>query len=67
MTFAVGSLDTLVDGHLLAVDAGSDDIASFAVRDDGSLTLVDRVASGGDQPSSARKLRNAAGTNPRSR
>jgi 6-phosphogluconolactonase len=46
-----GAVTLARDGELLlAVDAGSDDIASFAVRDDGSLTLVDRVASGGDQP-----------------
>jgi 6-phosphogluconolactonase (cycloisomerase 2 family) len=46
-----GSVTLARDGALLlAVDAGSDDVASFAVRDDGSLTPVDRVASGGDQP-----------------
>jgi 6-phosphogluconolactonase len=46
-----GSVTLSRDGDLLlAVDAGSDDVASFAVRDDGSLTFVDRVASGGDQP-----------------
>jgi 6-phosphogluconolactonase (cycloisomerase 2 family) len=35
---------------LFAVNAGSNDISSFAVADDGLLTLVDRVASGGTKP-----------------
>jgi 6-phosphogluconolactonase (cycloisomerase 2 family) len=39
------------DGRLLvAVDAGSDEISSFTVGTDGTLTLVDRVPSGGDHP-----------------
>ena len=46
-----GAVTLTADGDLLlAVDAGSDDIASFAVSDDGRLTLVERVGSGGDQP-----------------
>ncbi len=35
---------------LLAVDAGSDEISSFLVAKDGSLTFADRESSGGDQP-----------------
>jgi 6-phosphogluconolactonase (cycloisomerase 2 family) len=35
---------------LLAVNAGSDAISSFRVASDGSLVLIDRVASGGDRP-----------------
>lgn len=35
---------------LLAVDAGSDEISSFQVANDGSLTFADRESSGGDQP-----------------
>lgn len=39
------------DGRLLvAVDAGSDEISSFTVDTQGSLTIADRVASGGDHP-----------------
>ena len=39
------------DGHwLLAVDAGSDGIASFAVGTDGRLAVADRISSGGDHP-----------------
>ena len=46
-----GAVTLTRDGNLLlAVDAGSDDIASYAVRDDGGLMLVDRVGSAGDQP-----------------
>ena len=42
----------LSDDHrlLFAVDAGSDDVASFRVAADGSLSLADREASGGDLP-----------------
>lgn len=35
---------------LLAVDAGSDEITSFRVAHDGSLTFADRAPSGGDMP-----------------
>jgi 6-phosphogluconolactonase (cycloisomerase 2 family) len=35
---------------LLAVDAGSDEITSFAVGADGRLTFADRISSGGDHP-----------------
>jgi 6-phosphogluconolactonase len=35
---------------LLAVDAGSDEISAFAVRDDHRLRLADRTGSGGDMP-----------------
>lgn len=35
---------------LLAVDAGSDEISSFLVANDGSLAFADRIASGGDLP-----------------
>jgi len=35
---------------LLAVDAGSDEITSFRVARDGSLTWADRESSGGDHP-----------------
>jgi 6-phosphogluconolactonase len=35
---------------LFTVNAGSDDVTSFQVADDGSLTLADRRSSGGDQP-----------------
>jgi 6-phosphogluconolactonase len=35
---------------LLAVDAGSDQITSFRVDRDGSLTRADRIGSGGDHP-----------------
>ena len=35
--------------HLLAVNAGSDDISLFAVREDG-LELIQRIASGGVRP-----------------
>ncbi len=35
---------------LLAVDAGSDEISSFVVANDGSLAFADRIASGGDRP-----------------
>lgn len=39
------------DGRLLvAVDAGSDEISSFTLGTDGTLTLADRVPSGGDHP-----------------
>ena len=36
--------------RLFAVNAGSNEISSFAVAPDGGLTLVDRVASGGVTP-----------------
>src|SRR2546428_2262394 len=46
-----GAVTLTADGDLLlAVDAGSDDIASVAVRDDGRLALVERVGSGGGRP-----------------
>jgi len=35
---------------LLAVDAGSDEISSFRIENDGSLTFADRESSGGDLP-----------------
>jgi 6-phosphogluconolactonase len=35
---------------LLAVDAGSDEVTSFRVAKDGSLTWADRAPSGGDHP-----------------
>jgi len=35
---------------LLAVDAGSDDVASYRVAKDGSLEFADRAPSGGDLP-----------------
>lgn len=35
---------------LYAVNAGSNDVSSFRVADDGSLTLVDRAPSGGVRP-----------------
>lgn len=35
---------------LFTVNAGSDDVTSFQVADDGGLTLADRRSSGGDQP-----------------
>jgi 6-phosphogluconolactonase len=43
---------TLSEGHewLFAVNGGSNDISVFAVQEDGGLTLVDKVASGGEQP-----------------
>src|SRR5262245_3225748 len=37
--------------HLLVANSGSDDVSLFAVEDDG-LRLEDRVASGGEQPTS---------------
>lgn len=42
----------LSDDHrlLFAVDAGSDDVASFRVGADGALSLADRASSGGDLP-----------------
>ena len=36
--------------RLLAVNAGSDDVSLFSIGDHGRLRLVDREASGGDQP-----------------
>jgi 6-phosphogluconolactonase (cycloisomerase 2 family) len=50
------------------VNAGSDDVSSFRVRDNGRLRLVDRAASGGDRPISVTAQRglvyvlNAGGT-----
>jgi 6-phosphogluconolactonase (cycloisomerase 2 family) len=38
------------DRFLCAVNAGSTDISAFRVREDGSLRLIDRVASGGQRP-----------------
>ncbi len=35
---------------LITVDAGSDEITSFRVRQDGSLRWADRIGSGGDHP-----------------
>jgi 6-phosphogluconolactonase len=35
---------------LYAVNAGSNDVSSFLVADDGSLTLIDRAPSGGTRP-----------------
>jgi 6-phosphogluconolactonase (cycloisomerase 2 family) len=42
----------LSDDHrlLFAVDAGSDEVSSFRVAADGSLSLADKVSSGGDLP-----------------
>ena len=46
-----GALALDEDGRrLVVVNAGSDDLSLFAVRKDGSLRLLDRVASGGDKP-----------------
>jgi len=45
------SLALTADGHLLVVNAGSDDVSLFAVEDDG-LRLADRVGSGGAAPTS---------------
>jgi len=46
-----GSVVLSADGRiLLAVDAGSDDITSFRVAGDGSLSWADRIGSGGDHP-----------------
>ena len=46
-----GSVTLSEDGHwLLAVNAGSDEITSFAVGADHRLTLADRIWSGGDHP-----------------
>lgn len=45
-----GALTLSANHHwLLAVNAGSNDLSVFAVRD-GGLTLVDRAASGGERP-----------------
>jgi 6-phosphogluconolactonase len=38
------------DRLLFTVNAGSDDVTSFRVADDGSLALTDRRSSGGDRP-----------------
>ncbi len=46
-----GAVTISPDGDwLLAVDAGSNDVAAFRVRDDGSLRLVDRANSRGKTP-----------------
>jgi 6-phosphogluconolactonase (cycloisomerase 2 family) len=46
-----GALEATEDGrYLLAVDAGSNQVSVLRVRGDGSLELVDVVASGGNQP-----------------
>jgi 6-phosphogluconolactonase len=46
-----GPVTLSTDGDwLLAVDAGSDEISSFAVGSDHRLTLADTIASGGDHP-----------------
>lgn len=46
-----GSVTLSGDGHwLLAVNAGSDEISSFAVGADHRLTFADRIWSGGDHP-----------------
>jgi 6-phosphogluconolactonase len=46
-----GALYLSPDGRwLLAVNAGSDDVSSFRVRENGRLRLVDRESSGGDRP-----------------
>ncbi len=48
---AQGSIQFSPDKHtLVAVNDGSNSISSFHVNDDGSLTLVSTVASGGLQP-----------------
>jgi 6-phosphogluconolactonase (cycloisomerase 2 family) len=62
-TFATGGSGTgaglgsqgavTVDGSgrwLLAVNAGSNDVSAFAIRPDGTLSLTDRIASGGTTP-----------------
>ena len=49
-----GAITLTDDGRfLLAVNAGSDDVTTFRIRADHRLTLVDRVAAGGDHPISA--------------
>ncbi len=46
-----GAVTLSDDGHwLLAVNAGSDEITSFAVGADHRLTFADRIWSGGDHP-----------------
>jgi 6-phosphogluconolactonase len=46
-----GALQLSGDGrYLLAVDAGSDEVSVLRVHPNGSLKLVDTVASGGSQP-----------------
>lgn len=48
-----GAVTLSADGHwLLAVNAGSDEISSFAVGWDHRLTLADTIGSGGDHPTS---------------
>ena len=50
----LGSQDSIVvspdHSRLLAVNAGSDSIADFAIRRDGSLRLIDTAPSGGHKP-----------------
>ncbi len=48
----LGSQSAVVvdDDHLLAVDAGSDQLSLFAVERDGSLTLTDVESTNGDRP-----------------
>lgn len=46
-----GAVTLSDDGRfLLAVDAGSDEITSFRVHRDGTLSFSDRISSGGDHP-----------------
>jgi len=48
-----GSVERSATGHLLvAVNAGSNQVSEFAVRGDGTLKLIDTVASGGTEPTS---------------
>ncbi len=46
-----GAVTLAGDGHwLLAVNAGSNDVSAFRVRDDGRLVLTDRTATAGADP-----------------
>lgn len=48
-----GEVVLTADGDwLLAVNAGSNDVSLFRVRDDGTLALADRAAAGGTDPAS---------------
>jgi hypothetical protein len=44
------SLLTIDDQYLLVVNAGSDDITSFRINEDYSLSVVDKIPSGGTMP-----------------
>lgn len=54
-----GAVALSADGRFLfAVNAGSNDVSSFAVGPDGGLTLVDRIPSGGTLPVSVAVYQN---------